>query len=247
MTTIIQESDIESVVNNNFTIENTFNSFLTNYFNNVFVESVDENYDIQIGGYNIIEEIIEDSNPLTKLQQQIVEYLSGVEEVEDEPIIEEIEKTAEELCDEQDLDYNPIQKKCCGPNQVFNSATKRCKKGGVNKKKKKVKIVSPKKKKQSPVVAGPSRRTPSPVVAGPSRPGPRTPSPVVDLPPPPESISFTPQDFVDIPPPESALLEETEEEKCKKKGLDYNTFRKKCCEPGKEFKGGKAKNCVKKK
>ena len=116
--------------------ENTFESFLENYFNNIITPPQQEDYidlDNVMNRFDI-EEVITTYDSLTQFQRSIVEYLSG-------DIISSGPQTPHPLsqkenCNQQGLSYNEHKDNCCGPNQEYNPSSKRCKNKLRGKKKK---------------------------------------------------------------------------------------------------------------
>lgn len=117
--------------------ENTFESFLENYFNNIVTPPQQEDYidlDNVMNRFDI-EEVITTYDSLTQFQRSIVEYLSGdVVDISRPQTPHPLSKKEE--CNQQGLDYNEHRDNCCGPNQEYNPDSKRCKNKLRGKKKK---------------------------------------------------------------------------------------------------------------
>ena len=112
-------------------IENTFESFLENYFNNVVTTTNDDDYiDLEsiLTAYDTAEEVITTFDNLTQFQRSIVTYLSGnvVQSAPTQSV--EVELTEKEKCERDGLEYNEHRDNCCKPGQEYYRKSKRCRK-----------------------------------------------------------------------------------------------------------------------
>ena len=108
-------------------VENTFESFLENYFNNIIIPIEDDSYiDLEsvLNNFDSAEEIITSVDSLTQFQRSIVDYLSVTETISTEP--EEL--TTKQKCERDGLEYNEHKDKCCKSGQEYNPSSNRCRK-----------------------------------------------------------------------------------------------------------------------
>lgn len=109
-------------------VENTFESFLENYFNNIIVHIEEDDYvDLEsiLNTFDATEEVITTFDNLTQFQRLIVNYLSCDKK---QQVSQESEMSQKEKCESEGLEYNEHKDNCCNQGQEYYRQSKRCRK-----------------------------------------------------------------------------------------------------------------------